>query len=255
MPGSLCAILMYHAIQEQPSAISIHPEKFRRQMEFFHDQKYNVIPLCDIGRTLTSQGVLPNKCVAITFDDGFRDFYTVAFPVLCDYNFPATVFLVTGHIGRDNGWPGQPNSLPRFPIASWSEVAEMSRHGIDFGAHTVSHTRLDMIDSRTVEREIMDSKYAIEERIGRPVLTFAYPYGKFSTMTKSIVQDNFTVACGTRNGLVELDSDRFELPRIEIQYLGKEFLLSGLPSWWMPYYLHSRDRLHKIRQVFQQEAY
>lgn len=255
MPGSFCAILMYHAIQEKLSAISIHPEKFRRHMKFFHDQKYAVIPLIEISRMLANGSELPEKCVAITFDDGFRDFYATAYPVLCEYKSPATVFLVTGYIGRENAWPGQPDNLPRFPIASWSEVAEMSRHGIDFGAHTVSHARLDVLEPGTAEGEILDSKHAIEDHTGKLVESFAYPYGYISTKVKAIVQDHFACACGTRNGLVEPDFDLYELQRVEIHYLGKEFLLGGLPAWWMPYYLQSRDRLHRIRRVLQQEAY
>jgi peptidoglycan/xylan/chitin deacetylase (PgdA/CDA1 family) len=246
---------MYHAIQDQPSAIAIRPEEFRKQIEWFHDQNYQIMRIGDLVQEIIEGSTLPEKCLAITFDDGFLDFYTTAFPVLNEFHIPATVFLVTGYVGRDNGWPGQPPKLPRLPLLSWSQVEEMSRYGIDFGAHSIVHPRLDLLSLAAAEEEILGSKKTIEDRIQKPVEVFAYPYGISSDRIKAFVREEFVCACGIRNGLATPSSDLYALPRIEIQYLGKLSLLSGLTSWWMPAYLAARDWLHHLRHISQHQAY
>jgi peptidoglycan/xylan/chitin deacetylase (PgdA/CDA1 family) len=255
MPGSTCAILMYHALNDNPSPISIRPDEFKRQMKWLHDYNYSVLSLTEIYLILQSGSSFPKRSIAITFDDGYKDFYTIAFPILSEYGFPATVFLVTGFCERDNGWPEQPKNLPLFELASWSQVDEMSRNGIDFGAHTVSHPRLDRIPFVSAEREIKDSKAIIEDRLGMPVISFAYPYGKYSVDIKAIVRDHFTCACGTQAGLIRSTSDRYELDRIEVQYLRPELVFKNLSSRWTKPYLYSRNGLHKVRQTIKQGSY
>jgi peptidoglycan/xylan/chitin deacetylase (PgdA/CDA1 family) len=255
MPGTNCAILMYHALHDGLSPISIRPAEFQRQMQWLHDQNYSVLSLAELSLLLQSGRTLPEKSMAITFDDGYKDFYTIAFPILSEYGFPATVFLVTGFCDRDNSWPGQPKNLPLFELASWSQIDELSRYGIEFGAHTVSHPRLDRISFVSAEREIKDSKAAIEARLGKPVESFAYPYGKFSEDVKAIVRDHFTCACGTQAGLVQSTSDRYELDRIEIQYLRPDWVFKIISSRWAKPYLYSRNGLHKVRQIIKRDSY
>src|SRR5215472_13250041 len=108
-------ILTYHSLDTSGSVISLDPKLFRDQMEWLRGTGIEVVPL---ERVKERPGA-----VAITFDDGFRNFYEDAFPVLQDHRFPATVFIVTDFCGRQNNWPSQPASppVPRLPLMNWSE--------------------------------------------------------------------------------------------------------------------------------------
>lgn len=216
---------MYHAITEERSAIAVSPAAFARQMQALHDGGYNVIALTDLVRCLQAGEPLPPRSIVITFDDGFESVYRVAFPTLARFGFPATVFLVSGHCGKDNNWPGQPAGVPIYPLMSWEQARELDRHGIEIGAHTVSHPRLDQLETDQVLTELTQSKEEIEGQIGRAVGQFAYPYGRFHDSIRRAVASLFDGACGTRPALVRRGGDRYAIERIDAQYVTNPLLL------------------------------
>ena len=108
-------VLMYHALADERSAISLPPSVFQRQMRLLHEGGFRVISMSDLVSSLQSGEELPGKSVVLTFDDGFESVYTNAFPVLQRYGFPATVFLVADYCGKTNDWPSQPGGIPSFP--------------------------------------------------------------------------------------------------------------------------------------------
>jgi peptidoglycan/xylan/chitin deacetylase (PgdA/CDA1 family) len=166
---------------------------------------------------------LDNPTVALTFDDGFDDFYEQALPVLSEYRFTATVFVVSGYCGRTNDWPGQAREAGGRALMSWSRIAELRRAGIELGAHTVNHPRLPALGWETARREVLDSKKEIEDRIGAPVKSFAYPYGAESPRLRELVAQHFEVGCSTRLGPLRPNSPRVSLERIDIYYLANLF--------------------------------
>ncbi len=93
-------VLTYHSIDNSGSVISTGPETFRKQMQILADADFNVVSLKTLGKSLLENAALPPKTIVLTFDDGFQNFYTTAFPVLNEYNFPATVFLITDYCGK-----------------------------------------------------------------------------------------------------------------------------------------------------------
>jgi len=172
-------ILMYHSLSDDPEPgvapyyrTVTSPIRFSRQMHFLHDQGYRGVTLQEGLRALHEHppGAAPVRLVAITFDDGFRDFYTSGFPVLNQLGFSATMYLPTAFIG---------DASRRFrgrECLTWAEIGETVRAGIEYGSHTVSHPKLVDLPWETIASELRESKQVIEQRLGRPVPSFAYPY-------------------------------------------------------------------------------
>ena len=171
-------ILMYHSISADPESgrsayykVCTAPKRFAEQMNLLTENGYEGVTLGTGLEWLSSrQSGNGRKPVAITFDDGFRDFYTEAFPILQQHRFYATMYLPTAFIADE------PCSFQSRDCLSWKEVAELHTAGIEFGSHTVTHPRLIKCDWPRVEEELRDSKSAIEHRIGVRVNAFAYPY-------------------------------------------------------------------------------
>jgi peptidoglycan/xylan/chitin deacetylase (PgdA/CDA1 family) len=234
---------MYHGIEKPPSVISVPPTTFAQQMNWLHESGHQVVPLSRLIQHLRHQEPLPERPVVLTFDDGLESVYTRAFPVLARYGFPATIFLVPGYCGGWNDWPSQPSIAPRLPLMTWDQVREMERHGMEFGAHTLTHPRLDRLSPGDGEYEILGSKSSIEENLGHSVEVFAYPYGRYNHTSKEIVQQAFAGACATRLGLVGRGSDPFALERIDAYYVMAPLWVKRLSSPWFSLYLGLRRPL------------
>lgn len=196
-------ILMYHSVSDSRDKYlnsyyhtTTYPRVFAEQMKFLHENKYTVINLDDIQRCLMSPENKDNKYVIITFDDGYRDFYLSAFPILHKYGFSATVFLSTGFINNKN------LTFKDKECLNWNEVCELRETGVIFGSHTVTHPQLWFLKRHDVENELRQSKEAIEDRIGERVESFSYPFAfpeedrEFKTFLRHMLE-----TCGYRNGV------------------------------------------------------
>lgn len=240
-------ILMYHALDEQQSAISISPERFAWQMASLQENGYQPVTLDKLLHSLRTGNALPARPVVITFDDGFESVYTQAWPVLNRFGFEATVFLVAGYCGKQNDWPGQPPAVPRFRLMDWKQIQEMARHGIEFGSHTLNHPRLDGLPAQELKREILDSKTIVEDQLGREVSVFAYPYGCYNLTAKQLVGGAYRGACGTELGLAGTGSDPWALERIEIQCVQQPVFFRRLSSRSCELYLKILRPLRTLR--------
>ena len=186
--GALCAspyrydeltipILTYHKFcdGESPDEYTINVDLFQKHMKYLKDNDYRVISLTQLLECVKNN-FYPEKPVIITIDDGFKSIYNHAFPVLKEYNFPATLFLYTDFIGNNS------NQL------TWAEIKEMIAEGLEIGSHTLSHANLlNMKKNESysdyhdrIKKEIQLSKNILEKNTGSPVLSFAYPYGVYS---------------------------------------------------------------------------
>ena len=135
-------VLTYHSIDDSGSIISTPPRIFRQQMRTIKDLGLKALSLKQLSHSLRAQKPIEPNSVVLTFDDGFANFYTEAFPTLQENGLTATVFLVAGHCGGYNDWTGNPPKLPRSKVLSWEQIREISDAGIDFGSHTLSHPDL-----------------------------------------------------------------------------------------------------------------
>jgi peptidoglycan/xylan/chitin deacetylase (PgdA/CDA1 family) len=239
-------ILLYHNLDEGASVVSLRPEQFAWQMRWLHERGYQAVRLSEIVRHLRHEGALPRKAVAITFDDGFESVYQIAASVLSRYGFSATVFLVPAFCSQTNTWPGQPRGVPSYPLMSWGQICELDRSGIEFGAHSVHHQRLDRLALEEATVEILDSKARIEDRLGHAVPHFAYPYGRYNAAVKAIVSQAFAGACAAWPGLVGTGSDPWELPRIDVLYVARTPLFRQMGSHFFGPYLVLRRSLRTL---------
>ncbi|XOB41353.1 MAG: polysaccharide deacetylase family protein [Candidatus Nealsonbacteria bacterium] len=208
------AILMYHSIDYNKIFFTVSLENFKKQMNYLYKRKYNVISLTSLTDYLREKKEISAKTIVLTFDDGYEDNYFNAFPVLKKYNFPATVFLITGFIGKK-----KPNSanIP-LQILNWSEIKEMHNSDlIDFEPHTVNHLKLTNIDLEQAEKEILESKNVIERELKKKCHFFAYPYGDYNQGLKEIlIKNKFLGAVGIKERLVSNNENLFSLKRNSI---------------------------------------
>ena len=240
------AILMYHSLDHSGSVISLRPEVFRLQMRSLFERG---IPAVTPQRLLSGDGLEPgHPAVSLTFDDGFANFYTHAFPVLADYNCRATVFLTAGCCGGVSDWGGQPAAFRSREMLDWAKVQELHRAGIQFGAHTMTHPPLAAIPLDRARAEILESKKRIEDRTGEAVTAFAYPYGVESPPVREIVAESFDIGCSTRMGYLSPASPRESLERLDIYYLRNLTWFRRLFRRSTGSYLASRNFLRRFRQ-------
>jgi peptidoglycan/xylan/chitin deacetylase (PgdA/CDA1 family) len=210
LPQNRAVILMYHSVSPDTDYfMNVEPKNFEKQMMFLASSKREVISLSELVRRLTMKERLGSS-VVITFDDGYRDNYEIAFPILKKYGFPATIFVTTGLIGKSDK-----RNLARLTA---EQLQEMESSGfIDIEPHTVSHPKLATVPIMDARKEIEDSKSTIEHLLQKKVSHFAYPYGNYSSETEKIVDTcRFESAMSVKEGTVSLVSELLHLPRVSI---------------------------------------
>jgi len=247
--SSSLAILTFHSIEDRRSAISFPPHLFRYGLAKLRAQGYRSLGLSEAIEFLQKGAALPQRALVITFDDGYGTVYDEAFPVLQEFGITATVFLTTGD-SRSIDPDGRLSSREDRSMLSWRQIIEMSRAGISFGAHTLTHPDLRRLAPERMEAEICESKEIIEDVLQRPVTSFAYPFGLFDARSREIVRKHFSCACTTRLGLVTPASDLFALERVETYYFRSKFLFDLMLTGCLPWYLKARSIPRRIRSAF-----
>lgn len=197
-------ILMYHEIGDQPNNNYVSRQTFEAQMKWLADNGYHGITLGEAYRHLYQGAEVPSRPVAITFDDGYRTFYTIVAPILQKYEFRATSFIITGLVGR-------PDTM------TWEMVEELPTLGMEVGAHTISHPDLRTLSGERLRREIAGSKETLEEHLHRPVQFFCYPSGKYDDETVATVKAaGFLAGVTTDYGPATPDQNPLILDRVRI---------------------------------------
>ncbi|WP_022668870.1 polysaccharide deacetylase family protein [Desulfospira joergensenii] len=213
-------ILMYHMVSEpankKEGRFVCTPELFRRQIEYLHNKKFNVISLPNAVDALKGGKYIPQKTIVITFDDGYLDTYQNAFPVLLEFGFPATVFVVSSLVGMTNNWI-EPSSGIERRLCNWTQLREMIKYGIDIGSHTSTHQDLTAVSLKNAIAEILHPKLELEHQLSKPIDSFAYPYGRFTQPIKqAVIEANYQFACSTKSGFNNHETDPFLLHRTDI---------------------------------------
>ena len=293
-------VLMYHRVmpwKEGKSSVfegmQVDPDTFELQMAYLR-KHFNLLALDDLRRHLRNRTPFPPNSCMVTFDDGWKDNFTQAYPVLNRYKVPAVIFLSVGHIGtrkrfwqertftalhgireaapRDPDIPARYRNLPegikieellalpegkfrkevreqirshkKLPLSriepiveaidacagmtggpssggdsflSWEEIEEMSRGGIDFGSHGLTHEILTNITADEVRKEVLESRRIIEERIRKSVYAFSYPNGDHDPVVRKCVAEcGYEIAFGTRRGFAGPEDDPLSLKRVNV---------------------------------------
>lgn len=239
-------VLTYHAIETSPSPLAVSPSTFAVTMR----------RLARAGwRTLSDRGMLdglkdgrwPERSLVIHFDDGCASVQQHAWPILRELGFTATVYVVTDWVGRTNDWPGQPPTVPRWPLMTWDDLGALVADGATLGAHTANHPQLPLLARDEQEHEIGRSVEAIVSATGRAPLTLAYPYGATNAAVSALALGHVDAAYGTRLSFVSQASARGELPRIDAYYLTDGQRADRLDRAGMRAYLSLRNIGRQLR--------
>jgi peptidoglycan/xylan/chitin deacetylase (PgdA/CDA1 family) len=243
-------ILMYHGVSDTLERrhpyfeTNTAPHVFAEQMRYLNENGYRTMDLAGALRTIQA-GTQVEKQVVITFDDGYRNFYTQAFAVLMQYGFSATVFVVTDITGE------QRVCREAKEYMTWGEMREVQARGIHIGSHTVTHPELQKMAPAQVKYEIGESKAIIEDKLGVPLQSFSYPYA-FPESDKRVVAlvrealENYGYQNGvsTMIGTAGQQHDKFFLPRLPVNsYDDLRFFRAKLEGGYD--WLHAPQRLYK----------
>jgi len=215
-PRYTVPILCYHSFGYQKDLLNVFPENFEKHMDYIKKKGYKVISLADLVEGIKKGKKFAHNTVVITIDDGFKNNYTYAYPVLKKYDYPATIFLITNLIGTDDNF------------LNWEEIKEMDKHNISFGGHTKNHVYLPSVDKEDILwDEIAGCKTVIEGYIGHPIDYFCYPAGGFTEKIKTVVNKaGYKGACTTNRGFNVFDRiDVYGLKRISVRNRDTSFSL------------------------------
>jgi peptidoglycan/xylan/chitin deacetylase (PgdA/CDA1 family) len=228
-------ILMYHSISDNLFGMShpyyhinTMPEVFSQQMRWLRQSGYRSIDLREAWEGLQA-GEDMSRTVVITFDDGYRDFYTDGLDIMKQCGFSATIFLATDRIRIT------PARIEGADYLTWTEVRELHAAGIRFGSHTVTHPDLRSLGPEQIEYEMGRSKEIIEQHLGARVEWFSYPYAfpeedeAFTTYLEGLMQNlGYELGVSTILGRAGKNNNRFFLPRLPVN------------SWDDPHFLRAK---------------
>jgi peptidoglycan/xylan/chitin deacetylase (PgdA/CDA1 family) len=253
--GLRVPILTYRSIsddaeRDRPSGArtATDPFTFRQQMRFLITAGCNPADLTQLVGWLRDGVRPPDKTVIITFDNGLKDFYANAFPVLQEHSFPATVFLPTECIGASRRF------FDKSECLIWSEVREMRKAGIRFGSQSVTHPHLEDLPRVEIMRELGVSKAEIERHTGEPVTAFAYPHEfprektSFTAEFRELVTKAGYACCVTNElGRVKNGDDLFQLKRMPINKLDTEALFLAKLEGGYDWHAWKRSLVRKLK--------
>jgi len=207
-------VLMYHRIcnltkREARSPLlrdlTVSPANFEAQVRYLVENDFTILPVTEVESALREGRPLPEKAVALTMDDGYRDNFACAFPILRKYGIPATVFLVTAAVGDEKH-------------LSWDNARAMQAKACGFESHTVHHYDLTLLPADQLDAELRDSKRTIEEKLNMPVTQVAYPSGSYNdTITTQARFAGYHLGWKKGGGPVTPGDDPYLLPRIRIR--------------------------------------
>lgn len=230
-------ILQYHHVSDKtPKVTSISPKQFSWHLDYLEQQKFTVWPLSQITQYLKQGKPLPDKCIAITFDDAYRSIYTTAFPLLKKRNWPFTLFLNTNAVGKGR------NSL------SWHEIREMNHSVAEIANHSSTHAHLIRYQKNEsfkqwqerVTSDIQTAQKTIDQQLSNgktmPPRLFAYPYGEYSLALTQIISQLGYSAVGQQSGPATFTTPQSMLPRFPMGgiYTSKSQLIEKLKTFPLP---------------------
>lgn len=216
---SCVPILMYHRIAtDGPPGLKrwrVAPELFDAHMAALHRAGYQTITLADWADAAIQLRPVRGKRMLLTFDDGYSDFLSGGVPALRRHDFSATMFLVAERIGQTALWDASFGDCA--PLMSWEEIKSLQPIGIEFGAHSCIHKKMTEMTSKELAEDTKRTRAILEEGLGVPVPTLAYPYGDQNESVRRVVGEaGTTVAVTTEEGISKLGDDPLRLPRITI---------------------------------------
>lgn len=207
-------VLMYHRVcdlspKEARSPLlrdlTVAPAEFEREVEYLVRNGFTLLLAREVEAAVREGRALPEKAVAVTMDDGYRDNFERAFPVLRRYGLPATLFLVTGTVGT-------------VGHVSWDDVAIMHGERVGYGSHAVHHYDLTLLPLAQLDEELRESKRVLEERLVERISAVAYPAGRYNrTVAERARAAGYLAGWKKGGGPVQPGDDPYLLPRVRVR--------------------------------------
>lgn len=199
-------VLMYHSVMyEKGNDLRIPKEKFYEEMKYLKDNGYITLTFDDLYDFLINNKPVPEKSIVITFDDGYVDNYTNAYPVLKELGFKATIFMITCTVDTDSSY------------LTSSELKELEANGIEIEGHTVKHDELNKLKYDAQLKTLKDSKKFLDDLLGKDVKYMAYPFGKYNEDTiKAAKEAGYKMAFTTMGGWSNKSDGIMTLNRVYI---------------------------------------
>ena len=219
--GGAVPILMYHALSAACTAAfrrwTLAADRFEAHLAYLGQSGYRSVTIADLLAHRRSGAPVPaDRLIALTFDDAYTDFHSVALPLLTRYGMTATLFVPTGHVGRRSGWMRHEGEGERA-ILSWAALAEIAGCGIEIGTHSHTHPELDRVGDREILGEVRGPKALVEDRLGVAVRSFAYPYGHYDRRVRDAVgAAGYGGACTMNSWAATAGDHVLELPRTAV---------------------------------------
>ena len=186
---------------------------FRKQCAAMKSHGYGTACLTEVAAACRD-GNMPAKKLALTVDDGSRDFFEIGMEILAEHGFRAIQFLVAGQIGGINEWDAK-HGHPAIRLMDEAQIREWLAAGHEIGSHTVTHRNLSKLDEPEARRQIIDSKKMLEDQFGSQIRHFCYPHGKSNDMVEELVREaGYETACTMRFGVNGPGGDAMALRRI-----------------------------------------
>ena len=208
-------IFMYHHVTNSPilSEYYVPPDKFDQEMKLLHDWGYTTITTSMLVTAIAKGASLPPRPIIITFDDSWGSQYTNAFPVMQKYGFTGVLYTVVGYINKPTGLPTDPTYM------TTDQIKEMAAAGWEIGSHTETHQNITIMTDDQLHFEIVQSRKDLEQELGVPILTFAYPFGGAnSAVTDYVHFAGYIAAMGATGFTADQGvSNLYELQRCEIK--------------------------------------
>jgi peptidoglycan/xylan/chitin deacetylase (PgdA/CDA1 family) len=204
---------MYHRIDYVTSstpaptkALTVSPEDFRRQMRWLKLHGYHTITQRSLFNALMCGSHLRRKPIVITFDDGYRDVYRYASPVIERFGMHAISYLITERISGDDR-----------SFLSWKQVRRFEGRGVEIGSHTVSHAALTSLSNAGAMDELVKSRKKLERKLDHRVPWLAYPYGDYDGRIEALAKKaGYKLAVTTDWGSLQSASRPFALKRLRV---------------------------------------
>jgi len=217
------SILMYHqvgqfaAMRGHRSTYCDH-RRFAAQMGLLKRLRYNVLSMDQVLACLAREQPIPPRAVALTFDDGYENFYEYAFPVLHRYEFPAMVYLITDLIGQPSAWFAQEGRDTPL-LMGVERIRQLRSAGIDFGSHGATHRKLAEVDADSLHDEVFRSKQQLEALLDEAVDHFCYPYGSHNlAAAEAVAAAGYASAVTCQRAAATPRFDPLLLPRKAISF-------------------------------------
>ncbi len=237
----LCPILTFHMLATPRSPLAFPPELFRAGLRRLADDGYRALDLLEAAALVRAGEGFPPKSIVLTFDDGYASVHEEALPLLVDLSWTATVFVPTESIGG--------RSAGGWPLVGTGALRELIAAGFSIGSHTVSHPDLTRSTDAEVLSELRDGKERLEDLLGEPVRSFAYPFGRYDARSRAVAEDIFDCACGDVLAYARAGDDPWLLPRIETWYLSRTWAFGRFGSRPIDAYLTFRRVPRSVRRA------